>query len=333
MRQDKITTKLQEALSDAQSLAVGNDNQYIEPVHLLTALLNQDGGGARALLARAGVNVGGMTSALRSAFERLPKVSGTGGETQIGRELMAVLNLADKEAQKRGDQFIASEMVLLALTEDKSDAGKLAREAGLSRKALESANGVIGEITDQSAGEGRQRLVVRRPQQHVGLPERLERIGRRRRQGVAEPQGPAVTFGEDPRAAHPHEAVTGPLPALFGGLEQKRAGPAAGQLAIDPHRGLPVREQTARHRHQRLGQLSKLLTARGGDPEGRGTRAQGLTPTMTGSATRSKQLRSPVWQAPPTWSTRTSKLSPSQSSATDLTHCWEPDVSPLTQYS
>jgi ATP-dependent Clp protease ATP-binding subunit ClpB len=139
MRQDKITTKLQEAIADAQSLAVGNDNQYIEPVHLLSALLNQDDGGARPLLQRAGVNVNALASGLKNAFERLPKVSGTGGETQVSRELMNVLNLADKEAQKRGDQFVSSEMVLLALADDKSDAGKLAREQGLSRKALEAA--------------------------------------------------------------------------------------------------------------------------------------------------------------------------------------------------
>lgn len=123
MRQEKLTTKLQEALSDAQSLAVGNDNQYIEPVHLLTALLNQDDGGARSLLQRAGVNAGALTTALKSALERLPKVSGSGGETQAGRELMSVLNLADKEAQKRGDQFVSSEMILLALNDDKSGTG------------------------------------------------------------------------------------------------------------------------------------------------------------------------------------------------------------------
>src|SRR6476469_10223783 len=99
MRQDKLTTKLHEALADAQSLAVGNDNQYIEPVHLLTALLNQDDGGARSLLQRAGVNLGALTNSLRSAIDRLPKVSGTGGETQVGRELMAMLNLGDREAQ------------------------------------------------------------------------------------------------------------------------------------------------------------------------------------------------------------------------------------------
>ncbi|MFC0169945.1 ATP-dependent chaperone ClpB [Pseudoduganella danionis] len=156
MRQDKLTTKLQEALSDSQSLAVGNDNQYIEPVHLLTALLNQDDGSARSLLQRAGVNVGGLTKALGSALERLPKVSGTNGDVQASRELIAVLNLSDKEAQKRNDQFISSEMVLLALTDDKSDAGKLARENGLSRKALEAAIAAVrgGAKVDNQDAEG-----------------------------------------------------------------------------------------------------------------------------------------------------------------------------------
>lgn len=156
MRLDKLTTKLQEALADAQSHAVGHDNQYIEPVHLLTALLNQDDGGSRSLLQRAGVNVNGLTTAMKSAMERLPKVSGNGGEVQVGRELVAVLNLADKEAQKRGDQFIASEMILLALADDKSEAGKLARENGLTRKALEAAIQAVrgGAHVDSQEAEG-----------------------------------------------------------------------------------------------------------------------------------------------------------------------------------
>jgi len=156
MRQDKLTTKLQEALSDSQSLAVGNDNQYIEPVHLLTALLNQSDGSARSLLQRAGVNVGGLTKALGASLERLPKVSGNGGDVQAGRELVSVLNLADKEAQKRVDQFISSEMVLLALTDDKSDAGKLARENGLTRKSLEAAIDTVrgGAKVDNADAEG-----------------------------------------------------------------------------------------------------------------------------------------------------------------------------------
>ncbi|MFN5100128.1 MAG: ATP-dependent chaperone ClpB [Burkholderiaceae bacterium] len=156
MRVDKFTTKLQEALSDAQSLAVGNDNQYIDPVHMLAALLNQDDGGSRSLLQRAGVNVGGLVNALKSSLERLPKVSGSGGEVQVGREMAALLNLSDKEAQKHGDQFIASEMVLLALCDDKSDAGRVARENGLNRKALEAAIQAVrgGQHVNSQEAEG-----------------------------------------------------------------------------------------------------------------------------------------------------------------------------------
>ena len=133
MRLDKLTTKLQEALSDAQSLAVGSDNQYIDPLHLLMALLNQDDGSSRSLLQRAGVNVGGLVNQLKQAIDRLSSVTGAGGEVQVGRELAALLNLADKEAQRHNDQFIASEMVLLALTDDKSEAGRLVRDHGLTR--------------------------------------------------------------------------------------------------------------------------------------------------------------------------------------------------------
>lgn len=154
MRQDKLTTKLQEALADAQSLAVGNDNQYIEPAHLLLALLNQEDGGARSLLQRAGVNVGGLAQALKHALERMPKVSG--GDVTVSREFVNMLNQADRETQKRGDQFVSSEMVLLAISEDKSDAGKLARENGLQRKALETAIDAVrgGAKVDSQEAEG-----------------------------------------------------------------------------------------------------------------------------------------------------------------------------------
>ena len=156
MRLDKLTTKLQQALADAQSLAVGNDNQCIDPVHLLTALLNQDDGATSSLLQRAGVNVPGLASGLKSGMDRLPKVSGTGGEVQIGRELAALLNLADKEAQKHSDQFIASEMVLIALADDKSDAGRVARENGLTRKSMEAAIQSLrgGAHVDSQESEG-----------------------------------------------------------------------------------------------------------------------------------------------------------------------------------
>jgi ATP-dependent Clp protease ATP-binding subunit ClpB len=139
MRFDKFTTKFQQALADAQSIAVGNDQQFIEPQHLLLALLRQEDGGTVSLLARAGVNVQPLKGALEKAIARLPKVEGTGGEVQIGRDLANLLNLTDKYAQKRGDQFIASEMFLLALTEDKGETGRLFREHGAQRKALEEA--------------------------------------------------------------------------------------------------------------------------------------------------------------------------------------------------
>ena len=156
MRLDKLTTKLQEALADAQSLAVGNDNQYIDPLHLLLAMLNQDDSSTRSLLQRAGANLNGLTAGAKTAIDNLAKVSGNGGEVQVGRELTALLNLADKESQKRGDQFLSSEMVLLALTDDKSQAGRLARECGVTRRALEAAITAVrgGGPVDSSDAEG-----------------------------------------------------------------------------------------------------------------------------------------------------------------------------------
>ncbi|CAG2127033.1 Chaperone protein ClpB [Cupriavidus yeoncheonensis] len=138
MRLDKLTTRFQEALADAQSLALANDNQYIEPQHLLRALIAQNDGAAKALLQRAGVNASGLQSALDAAIKRLPQVQGT-SEVQVGRDLVNLLNAAEKEAIKRGDQFIASELFLLAVSEDKGEAGRLARENGLNRKPLEAA--------------------------------------------------------------------------------------------------------------------------------------------------------------------------------------------------
>ncbi len=139
MRLDKLTTKFQQALADAQSLAVGNDNSYIEPVHVLSALIAQEDGGTASLFARAGVNVARLRESLKGAIGRLPKVEGQGGEVQISRELNNLLNLTDREAQKRGDEFIASEMFVLALAEDKGEAGRLLKEAGGSKKAVEQA--------------------------------------------------------------------------------------------------------------------------------------------------------------------------------------------------
>ncbi|WP_028219189.1 ATP-dependent chaperone ClpB [Paraburkholderia oxyphila] len=139
MRIDKLTTKFQEALADAQSLAVGHDNQYIEPVHLLAALVAQQDGSARSLMSRAGVQVQALQNSLNDAINRLPQVQGTDGNVQVGRELTGLLNQADKEAQKLNDTYIASEMFLLAVADDRGDAGQIARKNGLTRKALEAA--------------------------------------------------------------------------------------------------------------------------------------------------------------------------------------------------
>ena len=139
MRQDKLTTKFQEALGEAQSLALAHDNQVIEPVHILAAVLADGEGSSRSLLERAGVNVQSLTREVNAAVERLPKVSGTGGDVQISRDLMNLLNLTEKEAMKRGDEFISTEMLLLALTEDRSEAGRLAKNAGLTHAAIEAA--------------------------------------------------------------------------------------------------------------------------------------------------------------------------------------------------
>src|SRR2546423_1114472 len=139
MRFDKFTTKLQQALADAQSLAVRADNPYIEPQHLLLALINQEDGSTSSLLARAGVAVPPLKTALLQSIERLPKVKGNAGEVTVSRDLTNLFNLTEKEAQKRGDQYIASELFLLAVLEDKGETGRLVKEYGATRKALEAA--------------------------------------------------------------------------------------------------------------------------------------------------------------------------------------------------
>ncbi|MBZ0106852.1 MAG: ATP-dependent chaperone ClpB [Sulfuricella denitrificans] len=156
MRFDKLTTKFQQAINDAQSLAVNLDNQFIEPQHLLLALLEQDDGGAGSLLQRAGANAGGLKAALQKAMERLPKVEGHGGEVSISRDLNNLLNLTDKDAMKRGDQFIASELFLLAAAQDKGETGRLLRENGVDKAHLEQAINAVrgGENVQNQEAEG-----------------------------------------------------------------------------------------------------------------------------------------------------------------------------------
>ncbi len=154
MRQDKFTTTFQEALGDAQSLAVTRDNPYLEPVHLLSAMLAQ-ADGPKALLSRANVNVAKLQGALEDAMSRLPQVQG-GEQVQAGRELGALLQAAEREAHKRGDQFISSEMLLLAAAEAKTAVGVLLKEFGATRKAIEAAIDAVrgGQKVDSAEAEG-----------------------------------------------------------------------------------------------------------------------------------------------------------------------------------
>jgi ATP-dependent Clp protease ATP-binding subunit ClpB len=161
MRMDKLTSRFQQALSDAQSLAVGRDHNMIEPVHVLVALMDQQGGSTRPMLQQAGVNVAALRTRLGEALERLPKVKGQEGNLAIGNDLSRLLNLTDKLAQQRGDQFIASELFVLAALEDKGEAGSALKAAGAERGKIEAAieNLRGGEkVQSENAEEQRQAL-------------------------------------------------------------------------------------------------------------------------------------------------------------------------------
>jgi ATP-dependent Clp protease ATP-binding subunit ClpB len=154
MRLDKLTTKFQEALSEAQSLALGGDHAYIEPSHVLVAMLRQDDG-PKSLLQRAGANVVSLLAAAESAMNRLPKVEGQ-EQVQVGRDTVSLVQAAEKEAIKRGDQFVASELFLLAMCDNKGNWGKMATESGLSRRSLEAAVTAVrgGQKVDNAESEG-----------------------------------------------------------------------------------------------------------------------------------------------------------------------------------
>jgi len=157
MRFDKLTTPFQSAIQEAQSLAVGNDNPYIEPLHVLAALINQDDGSAKAIQQRAGARVPALLTGIQQALDRLPKVEGHGGEVSISRDLDKIFNLTDKAAQKRGDAYIASELFLLACLEDKGEAGRLLKEHGATAAnltaAIDSVRGSEGVDSQESEGQ------------------------------------------------------------------------------------------------------------------------------------------------------------------------------------
>ncbi|MFT5136251.1 MAG: ATP-dependent Clp protease ATP-binding subunit ClpB [Arenicella sp.] len=139
MRMDKLTSKFQLALADAQSLAVGKDHQFIEPVHLLSAMLQQEGGSVKPLLSRVGVEIKGLNDKIQQSLSSLAQVQGQAGEVHLSQSTSRLMNVADKLAQKRGDSFISSDLFLLALVDDKDSAAKLLRDSGATKVSLEKA--------------------------------------------------------------------------------------------------------------------------------------------------------------------------------------------------
>ena len=161
MRMDKLTSRFQQAIADAQSLAVGRDHTIIEPVHLLVALLDQSGGSTRPLLSQAGVNVPLLRERLGEALEQLPKVSGQAGNVSVGNDLSRLLNVTDKLAQQRGDAFIASELFVLAALDDGGEAGRALKAAGADKARIEAAIAKVrgGEsVQSENAEDQRQAL-------------------------------------------------------------------------------------------------------------------------------------------------------------------------------
>jgi len=161
MRLDKLTSKFQLALADAQSLAVGQDHQFIEPVHVMVALLDQQGGGVRGLLTKSGMNVNLLRSQLGDAIDRLAKVEGAGGEVHIGSELSNLFNITDKLAQQRNDQYISSELFVLAALDNKSPLKGLLEQAGAVKGAVEKAIDELRggqQVNDPNSEDTRQAL-------------------------------------------------------------------------------------------------------------------------------------------------------------------------------
>ncbi len=161
MRLDKLTSKFQMALADAQSLAIGQDHQFIEPAHLMVALMDQQGGTVRGLLTKAGGNVNLLRSQMGDAVDRLPKVEGAGGEVHVGNELTKLLNMTDKLAQQRKDDYISSELFVLAALDDKSPLKAQFDQAGIVRGAVEKAIDDLrggAQVNDPNAEDTRQAL-------------------------------------------------------------------------------------------------------------------------------------------------------------------------------
>src|SRR3989344_3477701 len=212
MRLDKFTTKFQEALSDAQSIALGNDHAYIEPVHMLVAMLKQDDG-PKALLQRAGANVPGLLAAAEAAVKRLPQVQGN-DQVQGGPELGRVLQATEKEAIKRGDQFIASELFLLAVIDSKGEAAKIAKDNGLTRKSLEAAIEAVrgGQKMDSAEAEGQRGALAK---YCLDLTERA-RLGQ---PAIVEGLAQLIVAGEVPESLKGKRVLSLDMAALLAGAK------------------------------------------------------------------------------------------------------------------
>ena len=173
MRMDKLTSKFQQALADAQSLALGKDHQFIEPVHVLLALIDQQGGSVKPLLSQINVNVVALRAELNKEIQRIAAVTGTGGDVQVSNELSRLLNLTDKLAQKRNDTFISSELFLLAACEEKGLLQELLKKAGVKKNLLEQAiTNLRGGETVNEAGAEDQRQALNK--YTINLTERAE---------------------------------------------------------------------------------------------------------------------------------------------------------------
>jgi len=161
MNIEKFTTKFQQAIAEAQSLSIGKDNQFIEPVHLLSALLNQQDGSVAPILTASGVNVAALRNELNNELAKLPQVSGNGGDVQLSRQLLNILNLCDKLAQQRQDKFISSELFLLAALEEKGTVSEILKKCGAKKEQiLQAIDHIRGgqNVNDQNAEESRQAL-------------------------------------------------------------------------------------------------------------------------------------------------------------------------------
>ena len=176
MRQDKLTTKFQQAIAEAQSLALANDNQFIEPVHILAAIMDDEEGVAKSLFERIGANAGEIRKALTDEIARLPKVTGTGGDIQVGRDTVRAFNLAEKEATKRSDSFISSEVFLLALTDPALEISRFLSRFGITASSLSAAIDALrgGEKVEDAEGESGRDAIKRYT---VDLTERA-RLGK-----------------------------------------------------------------------------------------------------------------------------------------------------------